>query len=383
MAQAIPQTDVQGTSNQRNSIKMKSRPSILSETTAATTDTQEKGNTAEEEKYPLFTFAQLKENDGVKNPQRYLSILGKIYDVTDGKNASMYEKPKPYSCFVGRDATVCFISGDFQGKKMPLNKAWDYSTLTAREMAEAVGWSKFYDGHDSYKRIGTLIYPDGADPKKNAVDPYDPLVEQCQKVIKYMMHWVATTPHEWVPKGKLHINYRNEHGGLMPISHGNRILEEEANIPPRTCWASEAPKEKTHALYALWCVPNKPVDHQATDRVQRLPTDAITVPKHFIFYCIRSETKYFVGQQVPSMAQRGTWCSASQARTRLGLSSSDPVCLTFVWIKDQVPETLPEQFTPHSKIAGIHFAFCGSDDAIQPYLSIDKDTGGGDKCIIM
>lgn len=322
--------------------------------------------------YPSFTFKELAQYDGVKNPRRYLSILGEIYDVTVGKNAAMYEKPKPYSCFVGRDATVAFITGDFVGQNTPLQDAWDYSVLGARKMADAVEWARFYATHETYKRVGTLVYPDGNDPKLRAVSPYDPLIEQCTLVDHYHVDWVCGNSSTWTPDGVLCVNYRNIYGGLAPVTWGTPLLEEEAAIPPRASWVSKGLPEEVipHSLVALWtkAAPVKKksgVESQAPLRMD--PVTETEVPEHIVFWGVTSTTKALTGKDTRGKTE-GVWTSPDDARKQLGLPSDAVLCLIFVWLHEALPSCLPQKFWRPTTVGAIHFCFTGPQNAVEEFI---------------
>jgi hypothetical protein len=83
----------------------------------------------------------------------WLSILGDIYDVTNGK--SFYGKGRSYGAFAGRDCTVCFVSGVFTAEEA--TKSTD--ELTDALLPGILDWAKFYATHKNYKFIGYLVDP--------------------------------------------------------------------------------------------------------------------------------------------------------------------------------------------------------------------------------
>jgi len=324
----------------------------------------------EDNEYPKFTFEELAQYDGMKNPRRYLCILGEIYDVTEGKNAGMYEKPKPYSCFVGRDATVAFITGDFTGAKTPLKDAWDYSVLGPRKMADAVGWTKFYAGHDTYKRVGTLVYPDGKDPKLRAVSPYDPLIEQCTLVDHYQLDWICGNSSSWTPGGILSVNYRNKFGGLNPVFWGAGILEQEAAIPPRAAWVTTGiPEEgKPHSMVALWMKAPVKKSKSSAEPPFRLGAEAeVEVPDHFVFWGVNSTSRPLTGKEATGDT-KGEWTTAEDARRELKLPKYEVICLVFVWILEALPSRLPRKFWRPNTVGAIHFCFAGPEVAVRKFI---------------
>jgi hypothetical protein len=98
----------------------------------------------------------------------WLSILGDIYDVTEGK--SFYGKGRSYGAFAGRDCTVCFVSGVFTAEEA--TKSTD--ELTDALLPGILDWAKFYATHKSYKFIGYLVdpryYNEKGEPTTNLID---------------------------------------------------------------------------------------------------------------------------------------------------------------------------------------------------------------------
>ncbi|KAL3268184.1 hypothetical protein HHI36_007310 [Cryptolaemus montrouzieri] len=109
-----------------------------------------KGGRADEEPINrMLTKYSLAQSDGKESPYLYLSILGKVFDVTKGKKH--YGPGASYNYFVGKDATRNFVDGNFECKK----DCDDVTGLTAQELRTLVNWEKFYK--KSYKQIGKLI----------------------------------------------------------------------------------------------------------------------------------------------------------------------------------------------------------------------------------
>jgi hypothetical protein len=98
----------------------------------------------------------------------WLSILGDIYDVTEGK--SFYGKGRSYGAFAGRDCTVCFVSGVFTAEEA--TKSTD--ELTDALLPGILDWAKFYATHKSYNFIGYLVdpryYNEKGEPTTNLID---------------------------------------------------------------------------------------------------------------------------------------------------------------------------------------------------------------------
>eukprot|EP00397_Hematodinium_sp_SG-2012_P042818 GEMP01047443.1.p1 GENE.GEMP01047443.1~~GEMP01047443.1.p1 ORF type:complete len:356 (+),score=64.04 GEMP01047443.1:240-1307(+) len=327
-----------------------------------------------------FTFEELAEYNGRKRPERYLCLLGHVFDVSVGTNSGMYEKPMPYSCFVGRDATTAFVTGDFHGAKRPLSEAWDYSVLDARQMAEAVGWSDFYRTHRTYKHVGTLIYPEGKNPRDRAVDPYDPLVEQSGAVSRYQLGWLCADPLSWVARGQLRVNYKNEYGGIKALLFGTcAFWDDQVAVPPSTCWAADSGETgKGHSIVAIWTT-GAHRDEKTLDTQIKKSEKTIKVPDHFVFWGVTSHNKHFVGRGVPAEAVRGSWVGPDDARRKLKLRKDDVLCLIVVWVDETLPDTLPERFWSPSTVMAIHFGNVGSQEQLvaQGFVSSEPEEESG------
>ena len=68
----------------------------------------------------VVTEEELKTKNGKDSDEMWLSILGEVYDVTDGKK--FYGEGSPYNIFLGRDASASFVTGNFteEGSKQSL-----------------------------------------------------------------------------------------------------------------------------------------------------------------------------------------------------------------------------------------------------------------------
>ena len=83
--------------------------------------------------------------------QIWLSILGKVYDVTTGEEFYGYGKGG-YSYYAGRDASPCFSTGknNDEGAAEALEEWEDKKLMGVYE------WSTFYEDHETYKYLGVL-----------------------------------------------------------------------------------------------------------------------------------------------------------------------------------------------------------------------------------
>jgi hypothetical protein len=77
--------------------------------------------------------------------------MGEVYDVSDGEE--YYGDGGGYSFFAGRDASVTFVSGQFNEEG--LKKKFD--ELEANEIRSIESWRMFYSQHEKYKYKGLLV----------------------------------------------------------------------------------------------------------------------------------------------------------------------------------------------------------------------------------
>ena len=81
----------------------------------------------------------------------WLSILGKVYDVTTGP--SFYGPDGSYKFYAGRDASPCYSTGinNVKGANEHLEEWEDGKRLLA-----ILEWSEFYENHETYVYLGRL-----------------------------------------------------------------------------------------------------------------------------------------------------------------------------------------------------------------------------------
>jgi len=99
----------------------------------------------------VFTPEDLARADGADpGAPLYLAILGEVYDVTAGRK--YYGPGEGYHCFVGRDASAAFATGQFAGDGLTS----DVADLAPDALTAVVGWRDFYARHAAYPRVGVL-----------------------------------------------------------------------------------------------------------------------------------------------------------------------------------------------------------------------------------
>lgn len=96
----------------------------------------------------VFTVRELGAYDGAARPEIYLSIMGRVFDVSTG--AEYYAVGESYACFAARDASLAFVTGGFDDDRTD-----DVSSLTGKQLAELASWvNGTY--HDKYVYRGVL-----------------------------------------------------------------------------------------------------------------------------------------------------------------------------------------------------------------------------------
>ena len=83
----------------------------------------------------------------------WLSILGRVFDVTSG-GPSYYGPKGSYNFYSGRDASPCFHSGknNEEGAAAKLEE-WEDD----KHLMSVYDWSLFYEKHETYEFMGVLV----------------------------------------------------------------------------------------------------------------------------------------------------------------------------------------------------------------------------------
>ncbi|GKY92610.1 hypothetical protein MPSEU_000231100 [Mayamaea pseudoterrestris] len=99
----------------------------------------------------VVTLDELQTKNGKDSNEMWLSILGEVYDVSEGKQ--YYGEGSPYNIFLGRDASASFVTGNFTeaGAKQSLLELDPPVKLTQLD-----DWKKFYEDSDKYHFVGVL-----------------------------------------------------------------------------------------------------------------------------------------------------------------------------------------------------------------------------------
>ena len=93
--------------------------------------------------------------DSTEHAPLYLSVRGRIYDVTAG--GPFYGPGKSYHKLVGKDASRAFCTGCLEEPCL----ISDLRGLTDAQRREADRWVELYEHHDKYKLVGRLRQLDG------------------------------------------------------------------------------------------------------------------------------------------------------------------------------------------------------------------------------
>lgn len=110
---------------------------------------------------PVFSREELYQYNGVGDVDSiYISILGRVYDVTAGKR--FYGPGGKYQIFAGREVTKALAAGCLReeciGSKSTLkdkDELFDFD-LNEKTMQEAKKWMAFFETHDKYTLVGFL-----------------------------------------------------------------------------------------------------------------------------------------------------------------------------------------------------------------------------------
>lgn len=101
----------------------------------------------------FVTKEELARHDGKQSKEYWLSLMSEVYDVTAGAD-EWYAEGLQYSCFVGRDANVPFITGVFNDTEA----AKPITELTDLQLKHLESyWLKFYQDEERYPFVGYLV----------------------------------------------------------------------------------------------------------------------------------------------------------------------------------------------------------------------------------
>lgn len=113
----------------------------------------------------LFTTEELSLYNGVQSSKLYLSIVGRVFDVTNGQRH--YGPGGSYHFFVAKDATRAFVSGQFTEDQLSSN----ISDFSFSQINDLQNWVSFYEG--KYPELGRLVgffFDSNGEPTSNYLD---------------------------------------------------------------------------------------------------------------------------------------------------------------------------------------------------------------------
>ena len=114
-----------------------------------------------------------------KESRIWLSILGKVYDVTDGED--FYGALRGgYKFYAGRDASPCFASG----KNTPEGAEEKLEEWEVKKQLGVYEWSTFYEKHEKYVFVGVLARSRYYDEYGNETELRRKIVEECSAAKK-------------------------------------------------------------------------------------------------------------------------------------------------------------------------------------------------------
>jgi predicted heme/steroid binding protein len=125
------------------------------------------------------TFDTSRYNGKVKGDKIYLSILGEVYEVTNGPE--FYAEGAGYHTFAGREAAVPFISGKFTEEEA----AKSTDVLTDVEVFSLKTWLDFYKNEKRYSYVGRVI---GRFYNADGVPT--------EELLRVLSRWEASQPEE-------------------------------------------------------------------------------------------------------------------------------------------------------------------------------------------
>mmetsp|Transcript_5132 Transcript_5132/g.12275 ORF Transcript_5132/g.12275 Transcript_5132/m.12275 type:complete len:178 (-) Transcript_5132:252-785(-) len=124
----------------------------------------------------LVTMEELKTKNGENNSLIWLSMLGKVYDVTAGKE--YYGPGESYNSLTAADTSVPFVSGTFT----PEEAEKDPVELSDSDLTGLLEWQKFYADSDKYHFVGKLVDPRYYDEKGNEQPSLVTVQERMEKI---------------------------------------------------------------------------------------------------------------------------------------------------------------------------------------------------------
>jgi len=123
----------------------------------------------------LVTMEELKTKTGEDDTLIWLSLLGKVYDVTEGKD--YYGPGESYNSLCAKDSSVPFITGTFT----PEEALKDPVELSDSDLKGLIQWQQFYADNDKYHLVGKLLDERFYDSDGNAQPSLVTVLERIEK----------------------------------------------------------------------------------------------------------------------------------------------------------------------------------------------------------
>ncbi|XP_006608475.1 neuferricin [Apis dorsata] len=180
----------------------------------------------------VFTSNELKKYTNLEDGL-YISILGNVFDVTKG--AKHYGPGATYHAFTGRDASLAFITGEFNDN----NLIDDISSLSIQQVKALNDWVQFYNKNYIYKgKLNGKYYNEDGSPTKEFYNVQKILIEAKEKQFEEIHKKQMFPPCniEWKPDSGTVVWCTKKSGGIERNWIGvPRMLFESPNSKEYRC----------------------------------------------------------------------------------------------------------------------------------------------------
>ncbi|XP_019697221.1 neuferricin isoform X2 [Harpegnathos saltator] len=178
----------------------------------------------------IFTTSELEQYTNLENGL-YLSILGQVFDVTKGQKH--YGPGGNYHFFTGRDASLAFITGEFDDNSL----TDDISSLSVQQVKMLNDWIEFYNTNYVYKGklYGRYYNKDGSPTAESyKVQETVLLAKKIESLEEKQKRMFPPCNIEWTPDIGTVFWCSKKSGGIDRDWVGvPRMLFETANMPSR------------------------------------------------------------------------------------------------------------------------------------------------------
>ncbi|XP_076674007.1 neuferricin [Andrena cerasifolii] len=163
----------------------------------------------------------------------YISILGQVFDVTKG--AKHYGPGATYHAFIGRDASLAFITGEFDDKGL----TDDISSLSVYQVKALNDWVQFYNENYIYKgKLNGRYYNEDGTPTEESHNVQRILImaKEKQSEEEHRKRMLPPCNVEWKPDSGTVVWCTEKSGGIERDWIGvPRLLFESPNSEQRRC----------------------------------------------------------------------------------------------------------------------------------------------------